>query len=67
MMVKVLQDTYNSSPLHSENLSRSDVLVQEAAPRKGPPKVTLVLEVSRHVSTDQHWQAGYCFVLKAVF
>ena len=58
MMVKVLQDTYNSSPLHSENLSRSDVLVQEAAPRKGPPKVALVLGVSRHMSTGQDCKAG---------
>lgn len=38
MMVKMLQDTYLSSPLHKANLARSDVLVQEAAPRVGPPK-----------------------------
>lgn len=41
MMVKMLQDTYLSSPLHKANLARSDVLVQEAAPRVGPPKVIL--------------------------
>lgn len=39
MMVKLLQDTYVNSPLHKANLARSDVLVLEAAPRVGPPKV----------------------------
>lgn len=39
MMMKLLQDTYASTPLHKANLARSDVLMLEAAPRVGPPKV----------------------------
>ena len=41
MMVKMLQDTYLATPLHKTNIARSDVLVKEAAPRVGPPKVIL--------------------------
>lgn len=43
MMVKLLQDTYLNSPLHKANMARSDVLILEAAPRVGPPKVGLHL------------------------
>jgi len=40
MMVKVLQDSYIGSPLCKQNLARSDVLIEQAAPRKPPPKVS---------------------------
>jgi len=40
MMVKVLQDSYIGSPLCKQNLARTDVLIEQAAPRKPPPKVS---------------------------
>ena len=40
MMVKLLQDTYVSSPLLKDNLARTDLLLSQAAPRKPPPKVS---------------------------
>ncbi len=64
MMVKVLQDAYVSSPLHKENLGRSDVLAKEAAPRCGPPKVTLplppqsylfVIDMPRRALSKSNW------------
>ncbi len=40
MMVKVLQDSYVGSPLCKQNLARTDVLIEQAAPKKPPPKVS---------------------------
>ena len=39
MMVKMLQTTYLSSPMHKANQARIEVLLMAAAPRVGPPKV----------------------------
>ncbi|DBA90502.1 TPA: hypothetical protein ACH3X1_003765 [Trebouxia sp. C0004] len=64
MMVKVLQDSYVSSPLCKQNLVRSDVLVEQAAPRKPPPKAPRKFMTRTGVTIRRSFsQAIRCFSL----
>lgn len=54
MMVKMLQATYLSSPMHKANQARIDVLLLAAAPRVGPPKVTLLPILAETLYSASH-------------
>ncbi|KAL0042761.1 hypothetical protein WJX79_009987 [Trebouxia sp. C0005] len=64
MMVKVLQDSYVGSPLCKQNLALSDVLIEQAAPRKPPPKAPRKFMTRTGVTVRRSFsQAIRCFSL----
>ncbi len=65
-MVKVLQDSYIGSPLCKQNLARTDVLIEEAAPRKPPPKVSTPFFAVNLLAIPVQNQAVFCVGLSVL-
>lgn len=64
MMVKLLQDTYVTSPLLKENFARTDLLLSQAAPRRPPPKAPRKFLTRTSVTVQRAFsQAIRCFSL----